>query len=154
MPGLFLNEDVARTITTGTALVAGSDVTLTETMLAESAPFQGMRKMFRVGIEVMLEVTAPAAAGTVVKLTWNGTAIQATLPALPIGCHRVDFRGQCAINTGVIRFAVYTSAMNGAVVTSGGAATYTVNQNPTRPVVVNLGAGGTGTGHLLAFQGS
>lgn len=154
MPGQFLNEDVARTIITGTALVAGSDTTLTETMLAESTPFQGMRKMYRLGIEVALEITTPAAAGTVVKLTWNGTAIQATLPALPVGYHRVDFKGQCAINTGVIRFSVYTSAMNGAVVTSGGAATYSVNTNPTRPIVVNLGAGGAGTGHILAFQGS
>jgi len=149
----FLGDDTARNSGAGTALVAGSDVTITESLLnSASNHFQGLRKLSRVGVEVLLDVTAPAAAGTVVKLTWNSTAIQATLPALPVGCHTIHFRGLSLTSTGAVRFSIHTSAMGGAVTTSGGAATYSVGSAPTRPVVVNLGAGGTGTGYIAAMQ--
>lgn len=153
MAGGFLGEDTARNSGAGTALVAGSDVTITEALLnSASNHFQGTRKLSKAGIAVLLKVTAAAASGTVVRLTWNSTPIQATLPALPIGIHKVQFNGQCTPTTGEILFTIETSAMSGAVTTSGGAATYSVSSTPTRPVVVNLGAGGTGTGFIAAMQ--
>lgn len=153
MAGGFLGEDTARNSGAGTALVAGSDTTISENLLnSASNHFQGLRKMSKAGITVLLNITAAAAAGTVVKMTWNGTAIQANLPALPIGCHKIQFDGLCTPSTGVILFSISMSAMSGPVTTSGGAATYSVGSAPTRPVVVNLGAGGTGTGYIAAIQ--
>lgn len=153
MAGGFLGDDTARNSGAGTGLTAGSDVTITESLLnSASNHFQGLRKLSRAGIIVLLNITAPAAAGTVVRLTWNSTPIQATLPALPIGCHKVQFDGLCTASTGIILFSISTSAMSGAITTSGGAATYSVGSAPTRPVVVNLGAGGAGTGYTAAMQ--